>query len=363
MRIAKYIFGRKIFKKTERPTLSFDSDDWGVAKVEGDNFDVGVARGLDLFSNPFVYYDSLGNAETLSNIKKILANYSGYNSTVPSFTLNFAAFNPDFKRIRSSFFENYYNIPLESSYSGNDFQLMRSFISGNKEYFDVSFRCAQHINIFHFLLDGKSGEKRVLDSTDVNSTNISESYINNPSGYMDELSALNAEESKVIAKYIFDGVNYMTKIFDVDALGIITPSCGVFDKNTSKLILPFFQYAKTSIVHYKNRRFKLKKRVSISGKTYGLKLVYRLVDFDPTINLERADSYLNAVKKQIKYCFKKKMPVIISTHRLNYSLGHDNGEHSKCSLQMLNRLLKWLVDNFEDIEFLTTRQIIERYRK
>ena len=46
MRIAKYIFAKKIFKKTEHPVLSFDSDDWGVAKIEQDYFDAGAAEGL-----------------------------------------------------------------------------------------------------------------------------------------------------------------------------------------------------------------------------------------------------------------------------------------------------------------------------
>lgn len=363
MRIAKYIFAKKIFKKTEHPVLSFDSDDWGVAKIEQDYFDAGAAEGLDLFSNPFVFYDSLENVETFNSIKGVLSKYKGYNSTVPSFTLNYSAFNPDFERIKASSFKNYYNIPLERSYKGDSFELVRSFILNNNNFFDISFHCAQHINIYHFLSDGRAKKHCVIDSAKLNSTNISDSYINHPSGYMDELSALSVNESRAISKYIIDGVNYLSGLFENNFQGIITPTCGAFDKKTLKFLLPYFQYAKTSIVHYENKHFKLKKRISFSGKAFGLKLVYRLIDFDPTICLDQGENYFNAIKKQITYCFKKRLPVIVSTHRLNYSIGHDNGKHSDFSLQMLDRFLNWLVVKYKDIEFLTTKQIIERYRK
>ena len=363
MRIVKFVFAKKIFKKTERPVLSFDSDDWGVTKIEQKYFCEGVTKGLDLFSNPFVYYDSLENVKTLINIRDVLSKYEGFNSSVPSFTLNYSAFNPDFKRIKASFFYSYYNILLENSYKGDDFRLIHSFILDNKRFFDISFHCAQHINIYRFLSDGRAKKQCVIDSTDLNSTNISVSYKNNPSGYMDEFSTLNIEESKVISKYIIDGVDYLSSLFENNFGGVITPSCGTFDKKTSKFISNHFQYAKTSIVHYKSKHFKLKKRISFLGKAFGLKLVYRLVDFDPTVYLDQPAEYFNALKKQIDYCIKKRMPVIVSTHRLNYSFGHDNGKHTDFSLQMLDRLLNWLVAKYKDIEFLTTKQIIERYRK
>lgn len=352
---------KKIFKCVERPIVCFDSDDWGVKKISDNLF---LPENYGLFSQPFVFYDSLEKEEELIAIRKLLLKYYDSYGNHPVFTLNYAAFNPDYNKIYLENFKKYYKHTIIDTFGDEKWNSIKKIINCNRNIFDVSFHCAQHINIFKYLQDGQNGNNSVLTACRMESTNIASSYINNKAGYMDELSTISKKEAKFVYEQLIEGQKFLISEFEHMDFRTITPSCGVLDKNIFAINRKKykFRYAKISLKHYLSVKRNIKQHVSIFGKFYGVKLIYRCIDFDPCL-VNDIDEYVNSSICEIDFYIKHKIPVIISTHRINYVRGHDGGIHVSKSLEALDKILNYLVGKYKDIEFISTKDCIRRYRK
>jgi hypothetical protein len=77
--------------------------------------------------------------------------------------------------------------------------------------------------------------------------------------------------------------------------------------------------------------------------------------FEPTENPQI--DVVNEALKQINLAFKYKKPAIISSHRVNY-IGSLNSKNRTHNIRKLNNLLMAITKQWEDVEFMSSDQLI-----
>ena len=103
---------------------------------------------------------------------------------------------------------------------------------------------------------------------------------------------------------------------------------------------------------------KVKRRYHYLGQQNKSKQIYltRNVNFEP---FESQKTFsLAEISKDIEAVFKYNIPVIIGSHRANY-IGRINTKNRDRNLIYLKQLLDYIVSKYEDVEFLSSDQLVK----
>ena len=99
--------------RTRRKIVVFESDDWGSIRMPSmEVYSEFRNKGLNLTQTDYNRLDSLESNDDLSMLFDVLRSYRDRNDRHPVFTANIVVGNPDFDRIRSSKFIEYYFEPV-----------------------------------------------------------------------------------------------------------------------------------------------------------------------------------------------------------------------------------------------------------
>jgi hypothetical protein len=122
--------GKNISKKI----VVFESDDWGAIRVPSkEAIDRLKIKGLDLTKNPYTRFDGLESNSDLESLLEILDKYKDIKGNHPIITANFVTCNPDFEKIKSSNFDQYFNQKISATYNNysNSYKVLDLVFSAN----------------------------------------------------------------------------------------------------------------------------------------------------------------------------------------------------------------------------------------
>jgi hypothetical protein len=350
--------GKNISKKI----VVFESDDWGAIRVPSkEAIDRLKIKGLDLTKNAYTRFDGLESNSDLESLLEILDKHKDINGNHPIITANFVTCNPDFEKIKSSNFDQYFNQKISATYnnySNSDKVLDLVFSANSNGLFLPQFHGREHVNVELWLSLLKNNDIFFRLAFEEGISGLGRESVSNLSRSIQ--ATYDTYNTDFASKSLDEGLNYFEDIFGFRSDSFI-PNNFVLDVK----LLPFLfskgvkvsqgmKYFLAPIKPHKNN-FKVFRKNGSLNQGNQLELV-RNCFFEPT---ETGRDFISTLK-EISLAFSLKQPAVISTHRLNFS-SRISIENRDRNLKYFDDLINSILKQWPDAEFYSTLGLAKYY--
>lgn len=363
--LAKNIINHKGWK-TKRRIVVFESDDWGSIRMPSrDVFEHFVNVGIPLNLCPYNSFDSLESSKDFEELFNIISNHKDQNGNNPIITGNVVMANPNFKKISESDFSTYYFEPFTDTYLKNEqsvdsFKYLKEGIRNG--FFFPQFHGREHVNVNKWLSLLRSGDKIFRRAFQHNFWGIGPSIVDSSDGINIQASfdAKSRSEFKFQQIAIDDGMQLFEKIFNFKSETFIAnnfiwhPCLNQILKRSGVKGLQGMKYQYLPILN-NTKREKIRHYVGEKNNSSQIHLV-RNCAFEPSAN-RQLDTVLQCIQ-EIKNSFFWNRPAIISVHRLNF-IGSIVPKNRENNLRLFNQLLKSILSEWPNIEFMHSAQLVK----
>ena len=350
--------------KTKRRIVVIESDDWGTLRMPSmDAFRRLEEAGLELRKGTgeaerFNMNDNLATSRDLESLFEVLSSVKDSRGNPAVFTPVSIVANPDFQKIEASGFQDYSYEPFTETlkrFPGceNSFELWKEGM--DKTLFVPQMHGREHLNVSAWMKALRSGDKQALLAFKEGVWGfIPESF---PAvSYLAAYLLADPGDLDFQKKVLVEGIQLFEEIFAYKAVFFVPPN-GVFNNSLNKTLAENgIKFRSGSKIQSETLGLgKTRNRLHYHGQKekHGIRYIVRNCVFEPSkagINWE--DTCLN----EIHAAFRWNKPAIISTHRVNF-VGALHPENRDKGLGELSRLLKQIVKNWPDVEFMTTAQL------
>ena len=350
--------------RTNRRIIVIESDDWGMIRMASrQSYNWFLEKGYEVDQCPFNRYDSIESNDDLELLFEVLKSVEDKNANPAVITANNIVANPDFGKIRNSFFREYYYEPFTKTlerYPGRD-RIIELYKEGMaQKIFRPQFHGREHLNINRWMAELNSGNKTLMDAFDWEMYAVHKSGKIN--GRRDNLDAfgLGYEKEWVKSdKVIRTGLDLFEDLWDYRSTSFIAP-CFVWPSKIEKFMseegVKYIQGTHVQRVPLSGRELRTGRKYHYQGQRnhLGQRYLVRNVSFEPAV-FPKEDSVSRALS-EISCAFRYKKPAIISSHRLNY-IGSINRKNRDRNLGYLKNLLNNILKKWPDVEFMTTEEL------
>jgi len=349
--------------RIRRKIVVIECDDWGSIRMPSRHvYNTLTNKGLNVATGWFNEIDTLESQTDIEHLCDILEKVKDKNGSSGIITTFTNPANPDFDRIKSSGFTEYYYEPLSLTlrryYPEVDvLKVLKEAIRAG--FLSPEFHGRDHLAVNFWMEKLREGNTDLLIAFDHRFTCLDVANVPTPAKeFRAEFYFTHEDQKPFLKKAISDGVYLFKEIFGFMPR-VFVPGNGIFHPDFNKKLAE--NGIKFQCVHhnspYPSDDGKLKNRYYFSGQHSPEGIVYyiRNCAFEP------ADpSYIGIYKtmNQIEAAFRWGKPAIISTHRVNFvgSISQENREHG---LRELKFLLKAIVSKWPDTEFMSSAEALE----
>jgi len=370
---------RKIFNKnsidfSKNKIVIFQSDDWGYC---GGTPNIEIYNELkDIFVDYFGKKSTVwGKAtlecpENMENLFSILEKYTDKRGRHPCFNAAYVVSNPDFRKIKSNNFKNYFDLELPNVSSlwrrGDIIEKAREGIKRGVWY--PTYHGRSHFNHYKWMRQLSQNDPVIVKAFQ-NQVVISDSF-----EYDKNIPIYKQEENLQI------GIKRFKKLFGFAPVSTIAPSYK-WQNKTEKLfskhgmrIIQAKNYQETkrtlsekikgkivNIIGHKS--FDKPWQIEIGDYNPHLDVIYlkRNVYFEPEGRKDNNTRHgATGAYRQILKCWKNNEPAIIVTHRVNY-INHDNA-YVDINLKHLDRLLCLIHSMHPDVNYFQDKELTEFFK-
>jgi hypothetical protein len=346
--------------------IIFESDDWGATRIPSvDTREELNNRGLTRKNDPFSKFDSLETSLDYLALFKVLNKHKDIKGNNPVITANFILNNPDFDKISEENFQNYHRESFLETYkrypdSESAWEIIKKGI--DNKLIVPQFHGSEHLNVVRWMNKLKEGDKSFRYAFERECYAIDE--IGNENRRQNLMAAYdynNAEELDFIRSNIKEGLNQFEDIFGFKTLTSVSP-CYVWDNQVEQEMLEGgvkgFQGSFQQNCPIPGESFKKKYRY-IGQKNKDKQLYFvRNCLFEPSLNTNL--DWPSKCMESIEIAFKWGKPAIIGTHRINFT-GRLDLEQRNRNLEMLDMLLKEIIQKWPDVEFISSAELTTYY--
>lgn len=341
---------------TNRKLVVFLVDDWGSIRIPNVLARRNLIKaGINCESNRFNKYDTLANAEDLSQLFNILSSHKDYRGVSPSFTALSIVANPDFDKIKQSGFKEYFYEPftktLDRYYSNeNVFKLWEQGIEAG--IFNPQFHGREHLNVELWLNGLIKNDHNLHIAFNNKSIGVPMSASSKyRGGYMAAFDFEYKKNYDELKKICNDGLDLFHRIFNYRAL-LFTSSSLLHPQRLESYLaeigIEFVDRAKISNEPIGGGLYRKKFYRIGQANSYGQYYITRNCVFEP--NQYQDISAVNQALCDIDISFRWRKPAIISSHRVNYVGGIDEANRAH-GLKSLEYLLVKIKNKWPDVEF------------
>lgn len=343
---------------TNRKIIVIESDDWGSIRMPSiDVFNIFLKKGYKVDSCNFNRLDSLESNNDLIALYEVLSSFRDMYGNYPVFTANCLVANPDFHKIKESFYTTYYYENVRETllrYPNHDkvFELWHEGIRQN--LFFPQFHGREHLNIQKWM-------KALKDDTD--DIRFTFRYNTTYSGiddynYMGSFEQTCADELLYHAETIYDGLKIFKKLFGYSSKSFIAP-CYIWSPLLEKTLahneVCYIQGNLIQLIPDTDHNKYNKKYHYLGQKNiYKQRYLLRNCSFEPA--LYKNNNPIEYTLNSIASAFKWKKPAIISSHRINY-IGSIYENNRTDNLMLLNNLIKNILKQWPDAEFISSDKL------
>lgn len=354
---------------TNRKIVVFESDDWGTIRMPSLNvYNSLLTAGIRVDNLAYNKYDSLASEEDLTSLIETLTGIKDNYGNYPVFTLNTVVGNPDFEKIYNSKFKEYFFEPFTETLKrypkhNNSFKFWEQGIKAG--VFKPQFHGREHLNVNRWLRALQANNKDVRMAFNLGIFDLSIEQKITENSFMDALNFETKEEIAILKQSLSEGLDLFYSLFGYKSQSFVAPSyiwpCEIegtlhekgvrFIQSTQNQLEPLAgtAHAFRKVFHYTGQRSK-----------DGLYFIVRNSSFEPS---EKPDyDWIGDLLAKAKSVFLWKKPLVISSHRVNY-IGFIDPVNRDKNLAKLSLLLKTLLNEWPDIEFLSTDQLGELINK
>jgi hypothetical protein len=350
--------------RTDRKIVVIESDDWGsTCMPSADTFRKLVKRGIRVDQCPYTSYDALASEQDLEDLFSVLTEFRDSNKNHPSITANVVMMNPDYGRIRSSGFREYFGEPFTETLKkypehARSFSLWKQ---GESEgIFFPQFHGREHFHINSWmksLTNGGSTNRAIFEEEMFWPGSAEEEK-----GGVSHRAAFDAEDLAEIDHHsviLRDGLKQFDDLFGYRSKSFIAPNFVYHPELNSTLAengvqyLQGMKYQKLPVAGSGNR--KMLRRFHGRKNEWGQFSLIRNCVFEPSQYTESHDTVSHCLK-DIENAFLWKKPAVITAHRLNF-IGYIVPENRDRNLKLFRELLKKMLQRWPDIEFMTSSEL------
>ncbi len=360
---------------TKRHFVIIESDDWGSIRMPSHEvFEKLQALGDHPEKDAFLSNDCLENCSDLERLYNVLESVTDQSGHPAVITANFAVANPDFDRIdiKTGSYEFELFTETYKRYYPNENVISCVQNGMQRGLFFPQLHCREHMNISRWMMDLKRGKRDTLIAFENHLIGINASFSeNNPFGYMDAFNS-NYSTDEELRSILYDAMRIFEETFGRKSSTFVA-SCYVWDDFLEKTLADLdvqgiqsacWQYVplgrtplratQNSIIEKNNR---LTRRIHFTGQknTIGQLYSIRNCAYEPAYYQNAAECAALCFR-QIHNALHDHKPAIISSHRFNY-ISSINPTNAENNLEGLMWLLKKIVKEYPDIEFITTEQL------
>lgn len=351
--------------RTKRRIIVLESDDWGSIRMPSKSvFNFLKSKKINVDQCPYLMFDSLASEDDLTYLFEVLSSFKDFKGNHPIITANTVVVNPDFDKIKNDKFNNY-NYELFTKTLLNYPRHSKSFnlwIEGiNKKIFFPQYHGREHVNISLWLTLLKKKIWPFNIAFDNGMWGLGPNVVKvSPINIQATYDALELSELELHKKSLIDGLNIFETIFGYRSESFI-PNNFILDLSLLPYLrengIKYLQGMKyhlsplfNSSIHPKMRR--------ILGKINNQKQIQLLRNcfFEPSFN-EKCD-WVNNCLRDIRISFLLNKPAVISLHRVNF-IGYINEKNRDKNLQYFHSLLKEILKNWPNVEFMTSVELGE----
>jgi hypothetical protein len=347
--------------KTNRKIIVIESDDWGSVRTKSNKAYLEMIKaGLELDRSNFTMYDTLESNSDLECLFEVLRNHKDSTGRHPVFTPMCVVANPNFGKIKESYFLEYHFEPFTETclkYPEHD-KVHELWLQGIRErLFVPQLHGREHLNAKRWidaLRDKNEGLRIAFDFESFGASHYKGEAI------PEHLAAFDPQQESDIPalhQVVLDSVQLFHKICGYEPKHFIasnSPEPKELEKTLKEIGIEF-------LTRYKIQRYPLgdgrfERQFNWLGKKNSFGQIYltRNAVFEPSA--PQIPNTLDDCLDDIEIAFRWGKPAVISTHRVNYVGGVDINNRDR-GLEMLDNLLYKIVNKWNNVEFMTSEEL------
>ena len=350
--------------KTNRKIVVIESDDWGSIRMPSrEVYDQLQKEGLEPGKDPYLKYDSLASEEDLSALFDSLFSVKDKNGNPAAITANCVVANPDFDKIKANNFENYFYEPFTKTLKRypkhtNSVQLWEEGMEN--KIFRPQLHGREHINVYNWMAALRNNDEMLHKAFDYQMISISSMPSRLELAYMESLDYFSDEEASQKKQILKEGLEIFERLFKIKSESFIA-NCYIWDNELEQTLqtngVNFIQGIPIQYQPaHRNNKNRYKKKYHYTGQKnrFGQTYLVRNAHFEPS--QVPGKNSVDECLRRVNIAFRWGKPAIISTHRLNF-IGYIHPENRKQNLKEFRELLRQIVKNWPETEFMTSDQL------
>ena len=350
--------------RTGRKLVVIESDDWGSIYMPSRKaFEGLTSKGLSLDSH-YLNFDAFETTQDFKELYQVLKNHKDLTGRHPVITAVSNVANPDFKAIELNGFNEYaHETFVESSakFEGS-IGVIDDYKWGIQErlFFPI-FHGREHLNIKRWmtLLQKNNYAIRTAFEWGIPAIDKDENGNNLPglraAFDLDDIGEL-ASQKEILES----GLKIFEEMFGFRSRYIVPPN-GPFNSQLEPYLktlgIDFIGSSKVHMSPLGNGEWKKEYRYLGKRNNYDQIYLTRNCFFEPSSwEYPKEKDWVGSCMEEISSAFLMRKPATISSHRVNY-MGGIHRENRDKSLEMLNQLLKGIIQKWPNVEFVTSEEL------
>lgn len=347
--------------RTNRKIIVIESDDWGSIRMPSNTTFAKLKNmGLPIDSDSsgrYNLYDTLESSDDFDALFNLLTKFKNSNGVFPVVTALAIVANPDFDKIKASNFASYFYEPFTITHKRYGNQDIFEYWKEGKDnkIFIPEFHGREHLNVPLWMRALQQKDKFTLLAFDEGFWGFRNKRFSSVN-YQAAFDLDKAEDIDIHKDIISSGLRLFEEMHSVKASYFVPPN-GPLNLSLAAVAesfgIEFISSAKKFHEPLGNNRYRL--RFNYLGKRLNHKQIFvtRNCLFEPSYP---GIDWISSCLKDINSAFSVHKPAVISTHRVNY-IGTLSEGNRKSGIEALGTLLKRILDNWPDVEFLTSSEL------
>jgi hypothetical protein len=323
-----------------------------------------LRKGYPVNQCAYNRFDALESDSDITGLFEVLGSVKDRMGMPAVITANWIAANPDFDRIRSSGFMEYFweeSTTTLQNYpgSGKVVELQRKGIEEGLFY--PQFHGREHVHVLPWMEEIAKVDGPARQAFDQRMISFNNRQVPScEADFMDAYNALNSDDLTLSCNAIKEGAKLFEKTWGFTSKTTIPPCYywhaehEIILANEGVELIQGIAVQKSPVIGQR----KWRKKYHWTGQRNTKNQFYsrRNIFFEPSLtgSTQLVEHVLSAIDRS----FKNGQPAIISSHRLNYT-GTINPTNRADNLKLLKDLLKQIVQRHPDIEFMHSAQFLE----
>lgn len=350
---------------TRRKIVVIESDDWGSIRMPSKEvYEKCMKAGYPVDKISYERYDSILSQDDLELLFELLSSFKDKSGNHPVITANCVVANPNFEKISQDGFQNYHFELITETFKNypkhqNNFNIWKQGMALG--LFFPQFHAREHLNVSLFMKALQEGnpdahwgfENRMPGSISKGTSGLSGNHFVTAMHYSSE------KDKNEKLDIFLEGLDLFEKLFGYKSESIIPPNyvwSPDFDPFVFKKGVKFFQGNIRMMEPMPGSKPKFHTRFLGSRNKHNQFYLVRNALFEPSMFRLKIENPAENCLFAMSVAFRMNKPVIINSHRINFS-GFIDEKNRDRSLLYLSQILTTALKKWPDIEFLTSLQL------